>query len=122
MGQHPLTEDDMKFLDSYMKVMKPVTAAVDLLQGEGDCYIGHVIPTIKGIQHKLQLLNDKSMTPLINAINNGLCKRFGDILTSDDYNVATMLIPKFKLNYLQPSQCATMKDLLIQAVQATIGE
>ena len=62
------------------------------------------------------------MTPLINAINN--CERFGDILTSDDqaYNVATMLIPKFKLNYLQPSQCATMKDLLIRAVQATIGE
>jgi len=62
------------------------------------------------------------MTPLINAINNGLCERFGDILTSDDYNVATMLIPKFKLNYLQPSQRATMKDLLIRAVQATIGE
>jgi len=29
--------------------MKPVAAAMDLLQGEGDCYIGHVIPTIKGI-------------------------------------------------------------------------
>jgi len=101
--------------------MKPVAAAMDLLQGEGDCYIGHVIPTIKGIQHKLWLLNDKSVIPLINAINNGLCKRFGDILTSDDYNVATMLIPKFKLNYLQPSQRATMKDLLIRAVQATIG-
>jgi len=81
-----------------------------------------VIPTIKGIQHKLQLLNDKSMTPLINAINNGLCEGFGNILTSDDYNVATMLIPKFKLNYLQPSQRATVKDLLIRAVQATIGE
>ena len=38
MGQHPLSEDDMKFLDSCVKVMKPVTAAVDLLQGEGDCY------------------------------------------------------------------------------------
>ena len=62
------------------------------------------------------------MTPLINAINNGLCERFGDILTSDDYNVATMLIPKFKLNYLQPNQCATSKGLLIRAVQATIGE
>ena len=87
----------------YVKVMKPVAAAMDLLQGEGDCYIGHVIPTIKGIQHKLWLLNDKSTIPLINAINNGLCKRFGDILTSNDYNVATMFIPKFKLNYLQPS-------------------
>jgi len=93
MGQHPLTEDDMKFLDSYVKVMKPVAAAMDLLQGESDCYIGHVIPTIKGIQHKLQLLNDKSMTLLINAINNGLCERFGAILTSDEYKAAMMLIP-----------------------------
>ena len=80
-------------------------------------WYGHI-----GLQHKLQLLNDKSMTPLINAINNGSCECFGDILTSDDYNVAAMLIPKFKLNYLQPSQCATMKDMLIWAVQATIGE
>jgi len=70
MRQHPLTEDDMKFLDSCVKVMKPVAAPMDLLQGEGDCYIGHVVPTIKGIQHKLQLLNDKSMIPLINARNN----------------------------------------------------
>ena len=62
------------------------------------------------------------MTPLISAINNGLCERFGDILTSDDYNAATMLIPKFKLNYLQPSQRTTMKDLLIRAVLAPIGE
>jgi len=42
---------------------------------------------------QVQLLNDKSITPLINAINNGLCERFGDILTSDEYNVAMMLIP-----------------------------
>jgi len=77
--------------------MQPVAAAMDLSQGEGDCYIGHVIPTVTGIQHKLKLLNDKSMTPLINAINNGLQERFHDILISDDYNVATMLIPKFKL-------------------------
>jgi len=27
----------------------------------------------------------------------------GDILTSDDYNVAMMLIRKFKVNYLKPS-------------------
>jgi len=32
MRQHPLTEDDMKFLDSYVKVMKPVAAAMDLRQ------------------------------------------------------------------------------------------
>ena len=49
---------------------------MDLLQGDGDRYIGHVILTIIGIQHTLKLLNDKSMTPLISAINNGLQERF----------------------------------------------
>ena len=104
MGQQPLTEDDMKFLASYVNVMRPIAAAMDLLQGESDCYIGHVIPTVMRIQHKLQLLNVNSMTPLIKAISDGLQERFRDMLTNDDYNVATMLVPKFKLNYLQPSQ------------------
>jgi len=44
------------------------------------------------------------------------------VLTSDDYNVTTMLIPKFKVNLLQPTQHATMKDMLIRAVQSAIGE
>ena len=96
--------------------MKPIATAMDLLQGEEDCYIGHVIPTIKGIQHKLKLLTDKSMTPIINAINDGLQQRFSDIMNSDDYNVATMLIPKFKLNYLEINRRTIMKDLLIRSV------
>ena len=104
-------------LVSYVNVMKPIATAMDLLQGEEDCYIGHVIPTIKGIQHKLKLLTDKSMTPLINGINDGLQQRFSDIMNSDDYNVATMLIPKFKLNYLEINRRTIMKDLLIRSVQ-----
>jgi len=86
MGQPTLTEDDVRFLASYVNVMKPIATAMDLLQGEEDCYIGHFIPTIKGIQHKLKLLTDKSMTPLINAIslNNGLQERLSDIMNNDD--------------------------------------
>jgi len=33
-----------------------------------------------------------------------------------------MLFPKFKVNLLQPTQHATMKDMLIRAVQSAIGE
>jgi len=53
--QQTFTDDNMKF---YVKVIKPIATAMDLHQGKEDCYIGHVIPTIKGIQHKLKLLTD----------------------------------------------------------------
>ena len=55
---------------------------------------------------------------------SGLQERLSDILTSDDYTVATntMLIPKFKVNHLQPTHRATVKDLLIRAVQSATAE
>ncbi len=62
-------------------------------------------------------MTDKSTAPLVSALKVGLQTRFKDIMESDEYNVATMFIPKFKLNYLEPCQRPAMKTLLIKAVQ-----
>lgn len=122
IGLAELSEDDMAFLAAYATVMQPIMIAMEVFQGERDCFIGHVIPTIKGIGHKLNKMTDKSMAPLVSALKAGLETRFKDILESDDYNVATMLLPKFKLNYLQPCQRPAKKALLIKAVQLVNSE
>jgi hypothetical protein len=62
-------------------------------------------------------MTDKLTAPLVNAVRAGLDMRFKDILNSDDYNVATMLLPKFKLNYLESSKRPAGKALLIKAMQ-----
>jgi hypothetical protein len=102
--------------------MRPIAIAMELFQGEKDCFIGHVIPTIKGIEHNLSKMNDKSTGALVAALKAGLVMRFKDIMESDDYNVATMLLPKFKLNYLELGQRPAGKALLIKAVQLVNAE
>ena len=50
IGLPTMTEGDMKYLTGFVRVMKPIAVAMEFLQGEKDCYVGHVIPTITGIQ------------------------------------------------------------------------
>jgi len=68
-----------------------------------------------GIQNKLRnMVVDTSMTPLNNALLAGLQTRFRAVCAD---HVASMLIPKFKMN-LPESERHTMKLLLAHAVSA----
>jgi hypothetical protein len=58
------------------------------------------------------------MKPLVVALLNGLASRFADVLNDDQYHVATMLIPTFKLRYLPESEQHVKKALLIATVLA----
>ena len=57
------------------------------------------------------------MTDIHKILMNGLKTRFMDIMSSDDYNIATMLVPQFKLNYLEQSQRSIKRALLVEAVK-----
>ena len=117
IGLACITEAEMTFLKSYVHVMKPVSIAMDLLQSEQECCIGHVIPTIMGIQQKLKRMTvDPALNPLVTALSNGLATRFKDMFDDDSYHIATMLIPKFKLRYLPEKDRQFKKLILTQAV------
>ena len=53
LGLSVMTSADMKFLTSFIKVMKPIVSAMKLIEGESHCYVGQLIPTIMGLQRKL---------------------------------------------------------------------
>ena len=53
LGLSVMTSADMKFLISFIKVMRPIVAAMKLIEGENNCYVGQLIPTIMGLQMKL---------------------------------------------------------------------
>src|SRR6266516_2340179 len=55
LGQEVFTDADVTFLTAYLCAMKPLATAMEIFQGEGDCYIGHVIPTVLGVKLKLSL-------------------------------------------------------------------
>jgi len=84
---------------------------MDFLQGEKECFVGHVIPTVMGIQRKLRaMVVDTTMVPLKNAVLDGLQIRFRSVFADEQFHLASMLIPKFKLNYL-PEEERRMKKL-----------
>jgi hypothetical protein len=107
LGLSKMTEADMKFLKSYLTVMKPVVTAMKVLEGETDCYMSHMIPTIMGIERKLKCNSDLTMRALTDALLNGLESRFGEIKTSYEYRMASCLHPKLNLHFCHPMTGST---------------
>jgi len=67
-------------------VMKPDSIAMDLLQGEQECFIGHVIPTVK----LKSMAVDPAINPLVTALNDGLSTRFINMVDDDSHHIATI--------------------------------
>lgn len=117
IGLAVMTEADMLFLKQYIQVMKPIASAMIQFQAEDDCFIGHVIPTVMGIKTKLENMTvDDSIKPLVKALLDGIKSRFQTVLDDDQYHIATMLVPRFRLHYLQPNDRVVKKHVLLLAV------
>jgi hypothetical protein len=97
---------ELDFLSEYVTVMGPIAKSLDLLQGEDNCYLGYVLPTLFQIQNTLDSLTHLIYcTPLKSAILDGMHKRYKNIIdlsnsTSKPYILATVSHPKFKLRWL----------------------
>ena len=72
-----------------------------------------------GLKRKLEIANDDvSMKPLTTALVTWIQNRFQTILDSDEYRIATMLHPKFKLAFLQDDQARMQgRQLLLTYIQ-----
>ena len=117
LKQALMTEADMSFLTSFLYVKKPIVWAMDFLQKEKDCFMGHLIPAIKGLQIKLSHNNDGIMAPLTSALFDSLSTRFDNILSNQEYNLATMLILKFRLSCVSDEERLQRREQLLTYVQ-----
>jgi len=119
LGQNVMSHAEMRFLNSFTKVMKPVVIAMRMLEGETDCYMGQLIPTVMGLEKKLQTLSedDVIMRPLTEAILNGLKDRFDQVMKSDEYRTAAMLHPKFKLAFVPEEEHLHCHEMLLSYLQ-----
>lgn len=101
-----LTESDMAVLNEYLKVMGPIAAALDRLQGEVTASQGYVIPTIISMKYKISSLQGGNLLQAfkktaLEVIN----KRFGRYCnvneTTRDLILAAITIPQFKTAFIE---------------------
>lgn len=93
------TERGNLFLKEYCSVLKPMTVALDILQGEENCYYGSLLPT-------LETLMSRTL-----ALQNGLSRMTAD-LPGVIVQVSQFLIAYLKVSY-RPTCCILdIKDLV----------
>lgn len=66
------TPSEEQYMKEYIKVMKPIVEALDILQGEKNVGLGYLLPTITILKSDLRLLQDDSSIihcqPLISGL------------------------------------------------------
>lgn len=110
---------EWNFLVEYIKVMEPLTIALDKLQGEKSCYLGYVAPTVITIRNLLMEQNHLVYcASLSKAIIKGLEKRYAFIFNLKDskskpYILAAVSHPKFKMDWVPQQFSDVCKQLFL---------
>ena len=76
---------EFAFLSEWVEVMRPISQALDKLQGEktAESFFGSVLPTISVVQRKLASFTASHTGSLVSALQKGVQMRFGDITNYD---------------------------------------
>ncbi|XP_024139972.1 uncharacterized protein LOC112153794 [Oryzias melastigma] len=103
-----LNPAEMAFLAEYVAVMKPVAIALNILQGESSVHMGFLLPTLHQLQIKMKkvALSSKVCVPLIKALQDGIQKRFENMMKDPELIAAAILLPKFRASW------TTQRDIL----------
>ncbi|XP_043269475.1 uncharacterized protein [Venturia canescens] len=105
-----LNENDFRYIEGYLKVLKPIAETLDLLQGETFCHYGYLFPSLVSLERKLKMLQNSEantrFSPLITGLIKSLNDRFKPFFDLDDKvagaAVAACSHPRFKSRWLVP--------------------
>ncbi|XP_041825556.1 uncharacterized protein LOC121629822 [Melanotaenia boesemani] len=83
--------------------MKPLTVALDILQGEDNCFHGTLLPTLETLVFKTLELKSglQILVDLPEAIVVAIKTRFAEVLESENAILAAVSLPRFKLRWLR---------------------
>ncbi|GAA6065117.1 uncharacterized protein LOC120484120, partial [Tachysurus ichikawai] len=101
-----LNPAEIAFLAEYVAVMKLVTSALTILQSENNTHMGRMLPTVFQLRAKLQRMEttSKLCLPLQQALQEGLDKRFGEMMKDPELIAAAILLPRFKTSWTSDTQ------------------
>ncbi|XDV11624.1 hypothetical protein PO909_000513 [Leuciscus waleckii] len=110
-------EREFQFLREYCAIMKPLTVALDVLQGEENCYYGTLLPTIEVLMSKLLEIKEGLIiaTGLVCVFLQAIKTRFASVLESNDAILAAVTLPMFKLRWLRDQRKKEMVKGMLAA-------
>ncbi|KAI2645638.1 Zinc finger BED domain-containing protein 4 [Labeo rohita] len=93
-----LSSVEISFLEEFARTMGPLAKALNILQDETDVQMGWLLPTLTLLINKLERIhiNSRYCKPLVDAVLEGLQKRFKDMMAEPEFIAAAILLPKFK--------------------------
>lgn len=96
-----LSPVEISFLEEYAKTMGPLAKALNILQSETDVQMGWLLPTLMLLIAKLNKIRSgcRYCKPLVDAVQEGLQRRFADMLVEPEFIAAAILVPKFKTSW-----------------------
>jgi len=114
---------DLVFLKEYITMFEPIATAITLLQGETNCYLAYVLPTIQSVRTKINAADVKHTAALKRALLQGIERRFDAYFDDPDFLLATASHPKFKTIWTHDVQLKERSiTLLIKNITTSRGD
>lgn len=109
------TLQEIQLMNEYCDVMSPLADTLDFLQGEESMYMGFLLPSLHALEKKLKAIENEKLVyckPLLETIIESIKKRFEPIWKKNELILASCLIPRFKLIWLDRyDQCLAEGNL-----------
>nr|CAH0105485.1 unnamed protein product [Daphnia galeata] len=116
---HPAEEELVR---EYVKIMKPMTEALDILQADVNLSIGYLLPTLTILILKLEkLLNDRTVKhckSLIRVMISSIKTRFQDCFEDEELILAAILHPNLKNKWFSENDREAKTRLLIDTFKS----
>ena len=123
-------DQDILYLEEYIKIMKPIAETLDFLQGEINSFYGNLLPSIVSLKTKLQKLQSlsdiKILAKPLEVILSSIFRRFKQLFTleavSKDSIIAAVVCPRFKLRWFNAAKDFLPPDITLKHIQDLVKD
>ena len=113
-----LTSHDRMYLNELVEILTPFEQATLSVQNEKTVSASLVIPVVKNLLNEIDSLSVKFNCSLVRSLKESVQKRLSPFLKCKDFQCASILDPRLKLEWCEEDEKESMKALLQRLTSA----